>query len=170
MENPHCISVFVEKWKKLADTGQVDIAWLDDFIEKNEIALSPFTKQDKELALEAIQGQVFATLDLEEYFWSTKCKLTKDSAKRILFPFCIEGLEDGEVSQEEAEKEAMENMRERERELWAFYLAQQQDSQSDSWNEDNARMNKIIKEGIAVQESGGEKKVNGKENSVAIEM
>ena len=170
MENPHCISVFVEKWKKLADTGQVDIAWLDDFIEKNEIALSPFTKQDKELALEAIQGQVFATLDLEEYFWSTKCKLTKDSAKRILFPFCMEGLEDGEVSQEEAEKEAMENMRERERELWAFYLAQQQDSQSDSWNEDNARMNKIIKEGIAVQESGGEKKVNGKENSVAIEM
>lgn len=170
MENPHCISVFVEKWKKLADTGQVNIAWLDDFIEKNEIALSPFTKQDKELALEAIQGQVFATLDIEEYFWSTKCKLTKDLAKRILFPFCIEGLEDGEVSQEEAEKEVMENMRERERELWAFYLAQQQDSQSDSWDEDNARMNKIIKEGIAAQEAGGEKKVNEKENSVAIEM
>ena len=31
-------------------------------------------------------------------------------------------------------------------------------------------MNKIIKEGIAAQEAGGEKKVNEKENSVAIEM
>ena len=67
MENPHYISVFVKQRKELAETGQIDVAYLDAFIEKNEIELSSFTKQDRDLALEAIGERRQSTLDLEEY-------------------------------------------------------------------------------------------------------
>mgnify|MGYP000837452740 FL=1 len=83
MENPHYISVFVKQRKELAETGQIDVAYLDAFIEKNEIELSSFTKQDRDLALEAIGEQRQSTLDLEEYVRTTKLRLTNESDQYV---------------------------------------------------------------------------------------
>ena len=168
MENPHYISVFVKQRKELAETGQIDVAYLDAFIEKNEIELSSFTKQDRDLALEAIGEQRQSTLDLEEYVRTTKLRLTNESDQYVLSGFCFEGLEDNDTydvdRQEETEEcRAIRKLIKVARDISLDYSIELQDSQDDFQDQQQEQIYELFRIGRAQQEVEEKRRADEKE-------
>ncbi|WP_044535312.1 hypothetical protein, partial [Bacteroides intestinalis] len=138
------------------------------FIEKNEIELSSFTKQDRDLALEAIGEQRQSTLDLEEYVRTTKLRLTNESDQYVLSGFCFEGLEDNDTydvdRQEETEEcRAIRKLIKVARDISLDYSIELQDSQDDFQDQQQEQIYELFRIGRAQQEVEEKRRADEKE-------